>query len=540
MTLRLRNYTTILLLLLITALYAYLMFKDTIPAWSLVLLAVLFLLYLFINRPIMDKSPETGAITNHPSRRDTTCSSAGFKRTLPLALPVLILLFLLPVSFLISTDKTLSLPKIYALLLSIAFFFLILAAVRTKKMLLLALIAVLLLALGTSLLGLVAADWSDISLPVLSSIINRIPRLWNIFPNLLSGPVVNVNTIGGALTFFIPLLVSLILDGGAFKRFFFLKKSNRYTLQTFYKIFLIALLLLVLFVLILTRSRGAWLGSAIGLYLLMVLKNRRFLWLLPVFILIFLFFFFVIADGSFSTLITLLDTDPEVQTLQGRLQAWRATLYMIQDFPITGAGIGTYSHVFNDLYALNTFLTERTPDLHAHNTFLSVAVDLGIPALVLYLALLGGFAAMLVRTYHGARSFIKTLLLGLGCGMLAHQVFGLTDAFVLGTKLGIIFWIYLALTSALYVNFNPHFEPAPSPDSTGNQSIKGFFLGLGTWDFTSFLSLVTWILVFLLCLSLINLNIYLSLSLAILGGFIIGILQVKRINQDFLTANDYA
>jgi hypothetical protein len=31
--------------------------------------------------------------------------------------------------------------------------------------------------------------------------------------------------------------------------------------------------------------------------------------------------------------------------------------------------------------------------------------------------------------------------------MLAHQVFGLTDAFILGTKPGVLLWIFFALVA---------------------------------------------------------------------------------------------
>lgn len=486
-----------MIFLTITVLYALLMFKDTIPAWGLILLAVGFLLLWLL----------PGRLSALPG----------------LLSPVIGLLLLLPFSYAISIDRSLSLPKIYALILSIAFFFLILAAVRTKKMLLLALIAVLLLILATSLLGLLAANWSSAGFSFLTPILDRIPRLWHLFPNLISAPVVNVNAIGGALTFFVPLLVSLILDGGAFKRFFFLKKSNCYPLQTIYKIILIILLLLVLAVLVLSRSRGAWLGSVFGIYLLLLLKDRRFLWLIPLVIIIFILALFILADGNLEVFLALLDTDPEAQALSGRLQAWRTTLYMIQDFPLTGAGIGTYTRVFNDLYALNAFLSATTPSLHAHNTFLSVAVDLGIPALVLYLALLGGFTSMLVRTYQGARSFIKTLLLGLGCGMLAHQVFGLTDAFVLGTKLGIIFWIFLALASAIF-KYRDSFESVSHPPHYMNYFKESISYQLQATSY----ELIAWLFVSFASLSFVNINIYLSLALAILGGFLLGILITRN------------
>jgi TRAP-type C4-dicarboxylate transport system permease large subunit len=46
---------------------------------------------------------------------------------------------------------------------------------------------------------------------------------------------------------------------------------------------------------------------------------------------------------------------------------------------------------------------------------------------------------------------VRALLAGLGFGMLAHQVFGLTDAFILGTKPGVLMWIYLALAAVMYM-----------------------------------------------------------------------------------------
>ena len=70
---------------------------------------------------------------------------------------------------------------------------------------------------------------------------------------------------------------------------------------------------------------------------------------------------------------------------------------------------------------------------HAHNELLQVAIDLGIPGFVAYVALLAG------------------LNLGLGASMLAHQVFGLTDAFLLGTKPGVVMWMIMGLITGLLV-----------------------------------------------------------------------------------------
>jgi tetrahydromethanopterin S-methyltransferase subunit C len=60
-----------------------------------------------------------------------------------------------------------------------------------------------------------------------------------------------------------------------------------------------------------------------------------------------------------------------------------------------------------------------------------------------------GVAAWRAASRASPDSARRALVMGLACGMLAHQVFGLTDAFILGTKLGIVMWVYLAFIAVL-------------------------------------------------------------------------------------------
>ena len=50
---------------------------------------------------------------------------------------------------------------------------------------------------------------------------------------------------------------------------------------------------------------------------------------------------------------------------------------------------------------------------------------------------------------------IKRLILGLGAGMLAHPIFGLTNAFLLGTKPGVVMWMIMGLVTGLYLKLAP-------------------------------------------------------------------------------------
>lgn len=58
----------------------------------------------------------------------------------------------------------------------------------------------------------------------------------------------------------------------------------------------------------------------------------------------------------------------------------------------------------------------------------------------------------------------RRLVLGIAAGLLAHQIFGLTDAFMLGTKPGIVMWILMGIITGLYLNLAPAHLRSEEPD----------------------------------------------------------------------------
>jgi putative inorganic carbon (HCO3(-)) transporter len=99
-----------------------------------------------------------------------------------------------------------------------------------------------------------------------------------------------------------------------------------------------------------------------------------------------------------------------------------------------------------------TFLGSPDTDVaHAHNHLLQAALDLGLPGLIAYLALWFGAAGLLTV---GIRTTIdsdrRRIISGMAAGMIAYFVFGTADTIALGAKVGIFFWIALALTVALH------------------------------------------------------------------------------------------
>jgi putative inorganic carbon (HCO3(-)) transporter len=115
---------------------------------------------------------------------------------------------------------------------------------------------------------------------------------------------------------------------------------------------------------------------------------------------------------------------------------------MISDFPITGIGMNGFRRVMPVMYP--ALLTRPDVDVaHAHNHLLQVALDIGLPGLIAYLALWCGTAALLISVYPNSR-----VISGLAAGMVAYFAFGTSDAIALGAKVGIFFWVALGIIVA--------------------------------------------------------------------------------------------
>jgi putative inorganic carbon (HCO3(-)) transporter len=151
------------------------------------------------------------------------------------------------------------------------------------------------------------------------------------------------------------------------------------------------------------------------------------------------------------------------QTSQGpfggfveRSEIWMRALYLIQDFPITGVGMGNFSRVADLLYPA---LMTRPGIEHAHNLALQVAVDLGLPGLVAWLAIFGLVVTGLFIVIRGSRKKAGTDL-ALACGLLCSQValvaHGITDAVTWGmVRSAPLVWALWGVSMAMWLVADP-------------------------------------------------------------------------------------
>lgn len=136
--------------------------------------------------------------------------------------------------------------------------------------------------------------------------------------------------------------------------------------------------------LLLTQSRGAYIGILGALLFLSILRWRRLLWLLPLLLLGLGLLILNIGPGGFFEL---LGADNTFGGAEWRTAIWQIAFQAVHDFAYTGIGIGNFRTTLSTLYP-HPALTAESAN-HAHNLWLQITLDLGLVGLFSYLFLLG-------------------------------------------------------------------------------------------------------------------------------------------------------
>jgi putative inorganic carbon (HCO3(-)) transporter len=370
--------------------------------------------------------------------------------------PILVLVLMLPVSLWASMDLQRSMPKLYGVVLGLAVYYAVVNHVRRPTQALRAGLVLVLLGLGVTGLALAGTDWQATGAIALPPAHRHLPEtLSRIGGSLASG--FNPNEVAAALTLFIPFTTALLLLGfaqaDAVGTVWPLTREAPFVALARKPWLLTGLLALALLLMVgavtLTQSRSAWLGMGVALALLACFRPRR-LWPLALLVPTMIALAWRYLGQPGAMLASLLEARSD-GLATSRFDIWQRALYMIRDFPYTGVGLNMFSQTANSLYPFLAAPPERVLRLtHAHNAFLQVAVDLGLPGLVAYLAILVGFGMAWLCTYrHLVAQSLRALSVGLLCSMVAYHVYGLADCITLGAKPGIVIWAMWGLMAAL-------------------------------------------------------------------------------------------
>jgi putative inorganic carbon (HCO3(-)) transporter len=223
-----------------------------------------------------------------------------------------------------------------------------------------------------------------------------------------------------------------------------------------FKFAIVGLFLLLFTCLILSVSRGAWLGFVASiLFLGFWLRSvALFFLLLGTFLFAFKQIFPPLIRTRMSNLFNLFDMD--ILTDGGSIERkifWHTGWRMFLSSPLIGVGIGTF------MFNYKKFLAEDYlyGPFYAHNCYLQIAAETGIVGLFAFLLILILFFFFGIKTLNNRnnpKTFSWYILLGSLAAILAYCVHMAVDTSLYSLDLGMLFWLVLGLGAAVIRGIN--------------------------------------------------------------------------------------
>ncbi len=286
-------------------------------------------------------------------------------RRTPLDLPIVLLILMIPVTMWVTMLPDISSIQVFRLLSGIGLFYTIINWTNSEKRQRLLVNGLLTAGIGLCFFALFSVDW------VGRSKIPLIPlELYSRFHVLVSDSV-HPNVMAGTL---------LILFPVAFMALIFSWKDLRW----YERLLIIVMSSGSIGIIYLTQSRGAILTLLIVLVGMLIARWRR-VGVIVMSAAIVGGIMLVTKLGIDRTL-NLLIANVTLGGIDGRLEVWSRAFYMLRDFPFSGIGMGTFTTIADTFYPFSIFTAGSVN--HAHNLFLQIAVDLGIPGLIAWLSCL--------------------------------------------------------------------------------------------------------------------------------------------------------
>jgi O-antigen ligase len=204
------------------------------------------------------------------------------------------------------------------------------------------------------------------------------------------------------------------------------------------KVMYSVLFALILCNIVLTWSRNAIVGTAVGLVILAAMYSLKFI--IPIGVL-----------GGISYFIPQIHTrikDIGNSNLnESRLRLWKTAVKMIKDHPVFGVGNGNYISYYDEY-------VKRYPELAyanfsrypVHNSYLKVVTEMGIPGGLTFAAVIITLLMKIYNTLKYSGSFIKkTFYTGFFASAVAFLFMNLSDNLLFVPQIAVYFWTFVAL-----------------------------------------------------------------------------------------------
>ncbi len=301
----------------------------------------------------------------------------------------------------------------------------------------------LLKALGGFLLFFLASQivraWSDLWLVIGAVLATGLLQAGTLSVQVLSGSqivseqtraagtLVQPNLFAGYLVLTIPLLVAI---GVAFRQR--------------WASFPTAVATLILSIaLVATLSRSGWLGLLAGTLLLGVLLGERRWRIAAIAVTVAAVLLIAGLVGPIGDRLAPHASGPW-EMLLSRWSVWMAAVGMTAHHPVFGVGVSNFQYFYplhsGDQFGLN----------HAHNLFLNIAAERGLPALLAFGILVVALFQTLLRVLRTAGTVMdRALVAGLVASLAAYLVHSIFEVSYYDYKVLLLFWLLLAVAASL-------------------------------------------------------------------------------------------
>lgn len=194
---------------------------------------------------------------------------------------------------------------------------------------------------------------------------------------------------------------------------------------------------------LLTGSRNAYIGLAVGCVVIAIVYNKKFL---PVF------------GGAFVALMLIPNIRTRIMQIgdsaenQSRIKLWNLALEMFKDHPIRGVGNGNYVKL-HDAYVKRYpqyYYYTYFKDFPSHNSYLKILSELGIIGFITFLALLISIILKVKKFIEIVNNkFYRVFYIGFLGSVIAFLVMNISDNLLFVPSVATYFWILLAISQSM-------------------------------------------------------------------------------------------
>jgi len=197
-----------------------------------------------------------------------------------------------------------------------------------------------------------------------------------------------------------------------------------YAKQQWKRVFFLGCLLLTLLASTLGASRGGFLGLLVGFFYLISHSKRK---ARNIGVMLALLLPLLILSPNSPLRRMFRSNDSDDSGAKARLISWNIGLKMVAANPILGVGLGRYKQVGATYDSTGEFTLK--PHI-AHNAYLEIASEMGLPALLVFLT-------VIATTFHTLRK-VRRRALAVGAEPLAKWILGI-EAGLIGALVAIFF-----------------------------------------------------------------------------------------------------